>query len=119
MKSQLQNSAVPTTPAEGEHELYSVSIVTDQGQGPFRLGQKVQFSCVVDPTPPEPVTYQWKTVDVFYGRTYTQQAFNVTYQYYLPYCYYFCQVLINGTLIIGSASKLVELQGESISIALY
>ena len=77
--TQLLQTTVPSTPADGEQESYSISIVTDQGQGPFRLGQPVQFSCVIDPTPPEPVTYQWKTVDVYYGRSYKQQKFNVTY----------------------------------------
>ena len=95
---------------------YSVQIITVPSQGPFQLDQQVQFSCVIDPTPPDPVTYQWRTVThVSGGNTYTQQSFNVTYSansgYQLPYHHYFCEVLMNQT-VIGSTSKLIQLQGE-------
>ena len=72
---------------------------------------------ILDPIPPDPVTYQWRTVTYYYfgGSTYTQQSFNVTYSanhpYLLPYCYYSCEVLMNQT-VIGSTSKLIQLQGE-------
>ena len=45
--------------------VYSVTIVTDPSKGPFKLEQSVQLSCLVEPTPPEPVTYQWSTVEPF------------------------------------------------------
>ena len=39
--------------------VYSVTIVTNPSKGPFHFEQTVQFSCLVEPTPPEPVTYQY------------------------------------------------------------
>ena len=96
---------------------YSVAIITDPRQGPFRLNQRVNFSCVVEPAPPDNVTYQWRTVEYPYGgRTYTRQNFSRTYYNYdnLHYCWYFCDVLQNGT-VIGSASRIVEVQGKFLS----
>ena len=95
---------------------YSVSIITDSRQGPFRIDQRVSFSCVVEPTPPDNVTYQWRTVDYPYGgSTYTQQNFSRSYYYSnLRYCWYFCDVLLNGT-VLGSANRIVEVQGKFLS----
>ena len=87
---------------------YSVSIITEPSQGPFRVGQDVQFMCQVDPTPPDPVTYQWRTVeDVYFGGgSSTQQNLSRSYHYHysLRYCYYYCQASVNQTFL-GSASK--------------
>ena len=93
--------------------VYSVTIVTNPNKGPFKIYQAVQFSCLVEPTPPEPVTYQWSTVERFYrGSTYNSQSFNTSYSFYsLRYCWYSCQVFQNQTLI-GSSDKFVEVQGE-------
>ena len=95
-----------------------MQIINVPSQGPFKLDQQVQFSCVIDPTPPDPVTYQWRRLtdlDVYGGNTYTQQSFNTTYYsheiYQLPYCYYSCEVLMNQT-VIGSTRKIIQLQGE-------
>ena len=93
---------------------YSVSIITEPSQGPFRIGQDVQFMCQVDPTPPDPVTYQWRIVERSYeGSTSPQQNISTFYYYYdytLRYCYYYCQASVNQTLL-GSASRVVEVQG--------
>ena len=94
---------------------YNVSIITDPRQGPFRIGQGVQFSCQVEPTPSGTVRYHWRNVDNVYGSFYeNQQNYTHYYDYYdppLPYCYYFCEVSVNGTLI-GSARRIVQVQGE-------
>ena len=93
--------------------VYSVSIVTNPSKGPFNFQQTVQFSCLVEPTPPEPVTYQWNTMEDYYGgSTYSSQNFSRSYYYSsLRYCWYSCQVFQNQTLI-GSSDKFVEVQGE-------
>ena len=98
-------------------ETYSVTIITDPGQGPFRLRQSVNFSCVVEPAPPDSVTYQWRTVEYVYGgSSFTQQNFRRTYYtQYLRYCWYFCEVVLNQTLV-GSASRLVEVTGELMNV---
>ena len=103
--------------ASAEDEIYTVSIITSPDQGPFRDNQVVQFSCVIDPLPPDPVTYQWRTVEYYHGSSYGGQNISRTYQmeYHLPYCYYHCQVLSNGT-IVGAASKLVEVQGAWVTL---
>ena len=90
-----------------------VTIVTNPRQGPFRLRQQYQFSCVVEPTPPEPVTYQWRYIEEAYSSSTTGQTFNRTYYYSYTnhYCYYFCEVSANQTLI-GSAKRIIEVQGN-------
>ena len=93
--------------------VYSVTIVTNPSKGPFNFEQTVQFSCLVEPPPPEPVTYQWSSrEDYFGGYTYNSQSFNKTYySRNLRYCWYSCRVFQNQT-IIGSSDKFVEVQGE-------
>ena len=95
--------------------VYSVTIVTNPSKGPFNVQQIVQFSCFVEPTPPEPVTYQWNTVDNYFGgSSYNSQSFNISYYYHsLRYCWYSCQVFQNQTLI-GSSDKFVEVQGNKV-----
>ena len=91
----------------------SLRIVTYPRQGPFRLGQTVEFTCEVDPVPSEALTYQWRPVDTTYGSsTYSGRSFNKTYyDNTLRFCWYFCSVTHNQTLI-GKADKLVEVHGE-------
>ena len=99
--------------------MYSVTITTQPRQGPFRIEQTVQFSCSVHPTPLGNLTYNWRTVDRAYGFTYTQQHFNRTYSMYdnsLHFCYYYCEVLANDTIVVGSTSRIVEVQGKSESM---
>ena len=94
--------------------VYSVTIVTNPSKGPFNFEQTVQFSCLVEPTPPEPVTYQWNTVDPVCGEpTYNSQNFSIYYYYHrLRYCWYLCQVFQNQQTLIGFSDKFVEVQGE-------
>ena len=98
---------------------YTVSIITDPWQGPFRIGQEVQFSCQVEPTPFGTVRYNWRNVDDVYGYFYeNRQNYTHHYDYYnspLRYCYYFCEVSVNGTLI-GSARRIVHVQGELVGV---
>ena len=47
----------------GNAEGYSVRIITEPRQDPFRVDQAVTFSCVVEPVPPDSVTYQWRNVE--------------------------------------------------------
>ena len=91
----------------------SLRIVTYPRQGPFRLGQTVEFTCEVDPIPSEALTYQWRPVDRTYGSSaYSGRSFNKTYDdNALRFCWYFCSVTHNQTLI-GKADKLVEVHGE-------
>ncbi len=105
----LANAATVTA----EDTAYSVTITTVPSQGPFRIGQTVQFSCLIEPTPPDPVTYRWRIVEYArIGHTHTQQNYSRSfYNRNLHYCYYLCEVSVNQTLL-GSASRIVEVQGE-------
>ena len=98
----------------GVEGLYITRIVTEPSQGPFWIERQILFSCQIEPTPPEPVTYQWRYVDhVYGGGSTTQQNISSDYHYVisLRYCYYYCEVLMNGTLV-SSASRIIELQGK-------
>ena len=91
----------------------SVRISTSPSQGPFRVGQTVQFTCEVDPAQAHPVTYQWRNVERVIGfSSYTSESFNTTYyRDTLRYCRYTCAVTFNGT-VLGSADELVEVHGK-------
>ena len=103
------------TGAVSSNDSYSVWIITEPSQGPFRLGQTVQLSCMIDPIPPDPITYRWRAVE-YGGVTGSRLGQNINRTYntrweWLPLCYYYCKVLVNGT-VMDSASTLVELQGK-------
>ena len=95
---------------------YTVSIITDPREGPFRIDQTVQFSCQLDPTPPGNVSYRWRFVDEAgsSGASGLQQNFSRIYSiygYHPHHCYYFCEVSVNGTPV-SSARRIVQVQGE-------
>ena len=91
----------------------SVRITTIPSKGPFKIQQMVQFSCEVEPAQSGPVTYRWRSVDNVNGdRSYSSESFNRTFYIRdLRYCWYFCSVSLNGT-VLGSADKLVEVHGK-------
>ena len=109
-KHDLDNAA-----SIGVEGLYTTRIVTEPSQeGPFRIGRHVLFSCQIEPAPPEPVTYQWRYVEHSNGVQCTPQQIIRTiyrYRYSLHHCYYYCEVLMNGSLV-GSASRIIEVQGK-------
>ena len=68
---------------------------------------------MVEPAPPEPVTYQWIYIqrgsgglDGFAGKTFITSYERNT----VRYCHYSCEVTVNQALV-GSARRIVELQG--------
>ena len=89
-------------------------IVIRPPQGPFRLGQTVQFTCEVDSLPTERLTFQWRYVeDVYSGSSYSGQSFNKTFTrlFTLRYVWFFCSVLRNTTQL-ASSDKIVEIHGK-------
>ena len=110
----LSSPAIVAAAVSEEEDTYSVTITTRPRQGPFRVGERVQFSCSVQPTPPGNLTYQWRRVEhaARYSFTFMRQYFNRTYyESYLHYCYYYCEVSANGT-VVSSTSRIVEVLGE-------
>ena len=109
----LSSPAIVAAAVSEEEDTYSVTITTQPRQGPFRINQTVQFSCSVHPTPPRDLTYQWRTVEAISGgSSFIRQSYNRTYsERYLHYCYYYCEVSANGT-VVGSTSRIVEVLGE-------
>ena len=109
----LSSPAIVAAAVSEEEDTYSVTITTQPRQGPFRTRERVQFSCSVHPTPPGNLTYQWRTVEgINDGFSFVQQSFNRTYyEWNLHYCYYYCEVSANGT-VVGSTSRIVEALGK-------
>ena len=91
----------------------SIRISTSPSQGPFRIGQTVQFTCEVEPAQARPVTYQWGIVEgIYIYSTRTSESFNITYyDDILRYGRYICTVALNET-VLGSADKIVEVHGK-------
>ena len=99
-------------------EVYSVTIITSPSQGPYRLSQIVNFSCLIEPTPPDLVTYQWRVLDnvgggsTLGGQNISRYSSSSSYIYpYLHYCWYSCEVSYNQALL-GSSRKIIEIHGE-------
>ena len=94
---------------------YSVTVVTDPRQGPFRLHTSVTLSCRVDPQPPGPVTYSWRTSVQYSGiSTATATSPNTTFTVYYHHQHlgwYFCYAYSNDSLV-GVGNTLVETQGQ-------
>ena len=94
---------------------YSVTVITDPRQGPFRIGTSVTLSCQVNPQPPGPVTYSWRTSVQNSGVstaniTSPNTTFTV-YYYHQHLGWYFCYVYSNDSLV-GVGNTLVETQGQ-------
>ena len=108
----LSSPAIVAAAVSEEEDTYSVTITTQPRQGPFRINQRVQFSCSVHPTPPGDLTYQWRGLC---GLTQHLQSFNLTFNesnaIIFHYCYYYCEVSADGT-VVGSTSRIVEVLGE-------
>ena len=96
-----------------------VKITTVPREGPYMIGQTVQFVCEVD-THSYDVTFMWNAVEDIYGSlSSTGMKFSSTYwQETLRFCWYSCTVLKNGTLI-GKANKVVEVHGKLLNSILY
>ena len=88
--------------------------MTNPPQGPFKLRQRVEFSCEADSASTGNFTYQWRSVENTYGHSssYSGQRFNKTFHYdTLRYSWFFCSVWKNGTQI-ASSNRIVEVQGK-------
>ena len=101
-------------PSRVDASVSLVRITTIPAHGPFRVRQRVQFSCMLETPQSTPVTYQWRSVeDVYGGSRYSGDSVNKSfYANNLRYCWFSCTVTLNQTLL-GSADKLIEVQGKS------
>ena len=89
-------------------------IVTRPPQGPFRLGQTVQFTCDVDSLPTENLTFRWRSVEYTSGgSSYSGQSFNKTFinRFTLRYVWFFCSDL-RKTTQLASSDKILEIHGK-------
>ena len=96
-------------------EQYTITVIIDPPSGPFLAGNRIDFTCHVDPLPPEPVTYSWHAMTNGYGPI-TLSGQNTTH--YTPSVYrdlhfswFFCKVFSNETLI-SIGRRLVEIHGK-------
>ena len=90
-------------------EQYTVTVITDPPSGPFLAGDQINFTCHVDPLPPEPVTYSWHAMTNANGSTLPGQK---TTHYTPSFCdlhfsWFFCKVFSNVSFI-GVGRRLVK-----------
>ena len=94
---------------------YEVTVVTTPSSGPFLTNVVVEFLCLIDPTPPEPVTYNWEfqrntqllSSSLFTGQRFSSIQWDVSFRF----IWYFCKVYSNDTLV-AVGNKLVEYHGN-------
>ena len=95
-------------------EVDDVTVITDPPNGPFLINNMIDFTCHVDPAPPEPVTYSWHAVKDANGPT-TLSGQNTTR--YTPssrdlhFSWFFCKVFSSGTLL-GVGRRMIEIHGN-------
>ena len=65
-------------------EEYNVVITTEPASGPFLVNQEIEFTCYVDPAPPEPVTFSWHAVKEANGATTLRSQSSVNTTSYTP-----------------------------------
>ena len=99
----------------------SVSISTLPANGPFYVGQTVQFTCETNTT--MSISYQWNYNNrIYHSYTRTGQSIYVTFdQSYLRYFWIFCTASSSG-VILGKANTFFEINGkllESVKLPLY
>ena len=88
-----------------------VSISTLPANGPFYVGQTVQFTCETNTT--MSISYQWNYDSHVHNiDTRTGQSIDVTFdQDYLRYFWIFCTASSSG-VILGKTNKFVEVHGK-------
>ena len=92
-----------------------LSISTVPANGPFYVGQTVQFTCETNTT--MNISYQWNYNGfLYYTFTKNGQSINVTFdQNYLQYFWIFCTATASG-VILGKTNKFVEVHGKLLYI---
>ena len=96
-------------------EDYSITVATNPANGPFIVNDEIEFTCYVDPTPSELVTYSWHAVKEAYGATMLPSSALNTTRYIPRYSdlhesWFFCKAFLNGAQI-GAGRKLVRING--------
>ena len=88
-----------------------VSISTLPKNGPFYVGQTIQFTCETNTT--RNISYQWNyNHRIYHSYTGTGQSINVTFdQGYLQYFWIFCTATASR-VILGTTNKFVEIHGK-------
>ena len=92
-------------------EQYTVTVITDPPSGPFLAGDRIDFTCHVDPVPPEPVTYSWHAMTNAHDSTLPgQKTTHYTPSYGdLHFSWFFCKVFFNERFM-GVGRRQVEIQ---------
>ena len=93
-------------------EDYHVTVATDPEEGPFQLESYVTLSCLVDPLPPDPITYTWHASDAYIYSESTESPNATIYIRERNYRFsrIFCYVHSNSTRV-GVGSIIVEAEG--------
>ncbi len=95
-------------------EGYKVTIIVTPPTGPYRLFDRtIDLSCFVDPTPPDPVTYQWRVFTRSFD-SWEPNGQNISYSPYrrdFHYIWFYCSVLSNAVQVT-QGKKVIEVYGR-------
>lgn len=94
-------------------EGYEVTIMITPPMGPYQIGNTINLSCLIDPIPPDPVTYRWRVFQVFSSWDRTGQNVSYTLSHYkdLRHPWLYCEVLSN-MLPVTRGKKVIEVNGK-------
>ena len=102
-------------------EEYNVVITTEPASRAFLVNQEIEFTCYVDPAPPEPVTFSWNAVKDANRATTLRSRSSVNTTSYTPQyrdlhiSWFFCKVFSSGTQV-GVGRKRMEFHGKPCNI---
>ena len=99
----------------------SVTISTVPSNGPFYIGQTVQFTCEIDSTMATNVSYHW-TFAYYYYRIFrvSSQSFNHTFTpIIMRHSLYTCTVKTSSGIILEKARKVIEVYGKTLKLVIY
>ena len=95
--------------------VYTASVVTDPPRGPHLIRSTISLTCLIQPQPPEGVTYQWRDYFVYTSPVVANSS--------LPYATtsirighphkarYYCQVYYRN-ILLASGSTVITVQGK-------
>ena len=99
----------------------SVTISTVPSNGPFYIGQTVQFTCEIDSAMATNVSYEWNFA-YYYSNVFRifSQSFNHTFTpTVLRYSLYTCTVKTSSGNILEKARKVIEVHGKTLKLVIY
>jgi hypothetical protein len=89
-------------------------------RGPYLIDSTIELSCFIDPTPPDPVIYQWRVLTGLYGY-WEPDGQNISYTpssdfHDFRHLWFYCRVFPNTVKApaVAEGKKTIEVCGKPV-----